>query len=147
MKKRAPKKIIGRRETVDFPELGLFGMEVKIDTGAYTSAIHCNEVTLFEKEGREYLSFVPLDPEHVQFDNRAVESPLYKTKQVKNSFGQTEERFVIKTKIAIYGEKYDVELSLADRSAMDFPVLLGRKALKRRFLVDVSKVNCSIKRK
>jgi hypothetical protein len=71
---------------------------------------------------------------------------LYKTKQVKNSFGQTEERHSILTQIKVYDEVYNVELSLADRSLMDYPVLLGRKALKRRFLVDVSKKHLATKK-
>jgi hypothetical protein len=147
MKKAKAKKIIGRREMVDFPELGVYDIDAKIDTGAYTSSIHCKDVKHFTSNEQEFVSFILLDNKHPQFDSDIITLPLYKVKQVKNSFGQSEERFIVKTKISFYDEYYDVELSLADRSLMDYPVLLGRKALKRRFLVDVIKVNCAKKSK
>lgn len=132
---------------VDFPELGVYDIDAKIDTGAYTSSIHCRDVKHFKMNEQDYVSFILLDTKHPQFDSDIITLPLYKVKQVKNSFGQSEERFIVKTKISFYEEYYDVELSLADRSLMDYPVLLGRKALKRRFLVDVMKVNCAKKSK
>jgi hypothetical protein len=130
---------------VDFPELGLFSIEAKIDTGAYTSAIHCRDVHHFEREGLDFVSFLLLDHTHPQYENQVITMPVLGTKQVKNSFGQTEERLAISTTIKIFNESYPVELSLTDRSAMDYPVLLGRKAIKKRFLVDVSKTNCSFR--
>lgn len=143
----AKKKTIGRREIVDFPELGILGIEAKIDTGAYTSAIHCCDVQHFIKEGKEFISFLLLDPTHPQYENKTFVWPLFEHKEIKNSFGQKEERFSILTKMMIYGTSINVELSLADRSQMEYPVLLGRKVLSKRFLVDVSKKNLSFKSK
>jgi hypothetical protein len=145
--KKKRKKIIGRREVVDFPELEIMGIEAKIDTGAYTSSIHCKDVKCFERDGKELVSFLLLDPSHPQYENEPYVWTVYERKQVKNSFGQTEERCVILTTIVIYNQSYEIELALADRSQMEYPVLLGRKAIRRRFLVDVSKTNLSLKSK
>jgi hypothetical protein len=132
---------------VDFPELGILGIEAKIDTGAYTSSIHCKDVNCFEQEGRQYVSFLLLDATHPQYENIPIIWPVFDKKQVKNSFGQSEERCVIMTTIVIYNQNYEIEVSLADRSQMEYPVLLGRKAIRKRFLVDVSKTNLSLKSK
>jgi hypothetical protein len=141
------RKIIGRRELVDFPELGLINIEAKIDTGAYTSSIHCEQIKPYKKDNKDYVSFILLDPVHPLYGETPVEWPLYKIKNVKNSFGQVEERYVIKTKISFFNELYDIEVSLADRSLMDYPLLLGRKVLKKKFIVDVSKIHFAQKQK
>ena len=141
------RKIIGRRELVSFPQLALFNVEAKIDTGAYTSAIHCKEVMPFVKDGLPFVSFRVMDMQHPMIEGDTLEYPVYKTKWIKNSFGQAEERFIIKTMVGFYDESYEIELSLADRSLMDYPLLLGRKALRRRFVVDVAKVHYAPKRK
>ena len=135
------RKIIGRRELINFPGLGLENIEAKIDTGAYTSSIHCKEVKSFKKNNEYFVSFLLLDPEHPLFEDKPIEWPLYKIKQVKNSFGQVEKRFAIKTRISFFDENFDLELSLADRSLMEYPLLLGRKALNKKFIVDVSKIH------
>ena len=140
------RKMIGRRELVSFPDLGLFGIEAKIDTGAYTPSIDCKEVKHFTKNNVDYLSFMLLDPAHTLFDNKTIECPVYRKKRVKNSFGQAEERFVIKTMLDFFDEHYEIELSLADRSLMEYPLLLGRKVLRRKFVVDVSKIHYAPKR-
>jgi hypothetical protein len=141
------RKIIGRRELVDFPDLGLNSIEAKIDTGAYTSSIHCKMVKHFKRDNREMVSFILLDPQHPLFENQPIEWPLYKIKTVKNSFGQAEQRYVIKTRISFFNELYEIEISLADRSLMEYPLLLGRKALKKKFVVDVSKIHFAPKQK
>ena len=145
--KKAIRSIIGRREIVSFPEIGLLNIEAKIDTGAYTSSLHCKEVKQFTRNGIEYVSFLLLDQEHPLFENKMIEWPVYKIKQVKNSFGDAEERFIIKTKIDFFDIVYEIEISLADLSLLDYPVLLGRKALRKKFIVDVSKLHYASKRK
>ena len=145
--KRRYKRTIGRIEKVDFPELHLNGIEAKIDTGAYTSSIHCESVKSTVKDGVEYVTFTLLDAHHPLFHKKKYTLPLHAEKIIKNSFGQAESRYVIQTKITLFEEIYDIELSLADRSAMDYPVLLGRKLLKNRFIVDIAQINCSLKYK
>ncbi|MBN1483003.1 peptidase [candidate division KSB1 bacterium] len=141
------KIIIGRSDKADFPELYLFDIDVKIDTGAYSSAIHCHNIKIIGDAGQRKVHFNLLDPSHSEYNEKEYILPVHKTKRVKNSSGESSERIFIKTKIMIYGRSIPVELSLTDRSEMKFPVLLGRKLLKKRFVVDVSKKNLSFNQK
>lgn len=147
MNKANPKKIIGRKDKVDFPKMRLYDVDAKIDTGAYTSAIHCHNIKIKEKDGTNYVTFNLLDPSHPNYNDKRFTVPLYAKKRIKNSFGESEERCIIKTVISLFGEKFDIELSLTDRSRMDYPVLLGRKLLKKGFVVDVSRGNLSYRQK
>lgn len=132
-------KIIGRLERIDFPEWGLFGIDAKIDTGAYTSSLHCHHIEPFTKKGRSYVRFNLLDPSHEIYNEKLFELPVHATKSIKSSNGTTEQRYIIKTAIRLLDKEFKAELSLADRSEMRYPVLLGRKLINKRFLVDVSK--------
>ncbi|MDX1671957.1 MAG: RimK/LysX family protein [Balneolaceae bacterium] len=132
-------KTIGRIEKVDFPEWDLYGLDAKIDTGAYTSSLHCHHIEKVKKGNVEYVRFNLLDPSHETYNERLFELPVHKQKQVKSSIGVAEQRFIVKTVIVLIDEPVPVELSLTDRSEMKYPILLGRKLLKNRFLVDVSK--------
>lgn len=146
-RQKREKRIIGRRDKVDFPDLGLYEIDAKIDTGAYTSSIHCHNIRVMRKGGKEIVAFNLLDPSHPSYNEKELQLQLYSKRKVRNSFGRVEERYIVNTKIKLFGESYDIELSLADRSRMQSPVLLGRKLLNRRFVVDVTKVNLSYKLK
>ena len=134
-KKIKPKQIIGRRELVDFPELGLSCISAKIDTGAYTSTLHCRDIKVSDG-AKKILSFKVLgSPEkEIQFTD-------FSQKKIKNSFGEAEKRYVIKTKIKMAGRVIKSIISLADRGNMKYPVLIGRKLLKNKFIVDVALKN------
>lgn len=131
--------IIGRAELIDLPDWDLYDIKAKIDTGAYTSSLHCHRIERIEKEGKPFVRFNLLDPSHEIYNDKLFELPIYKSKAVKSSNGQTEERFVVKTKVRIMGKELNAELSLTDRSEMRYPVLIGRKLIKGHFIVDVSK--------
>lgn len=131
-------KVIGRREWIDFPDLGLEKINAKIDTGAYTSSLHVHHVEEIEIKGKAGVRFQVLDPDHPEYKDRYFEFPVLKQKYIKSSSGERQRRHIIKTRIRLAGKNYRIELSLADRSRMECPVLLGRKILTRRFLVDVS---------
>lgn len=131
-------QIVGRLERINFPQLNLFDIDAKVDTGAYTSSLHCHHIKEFEKEGSKFVKFNLLDPSHETYNEKLFELPVYRTKVVKSSNGSTEERFVIKTEVQLFEQLFEAELSLTDRSAMKYPVLLGRKMINDRFLVDVS---------
>ncbi len=146
-KKQDTKKIIGRKDKVDFPKMRLYEVEAKIDTGAYTSSIHCHNIKVIDKDGINYVSFNLLDPSHPDYTEKRYKMLLHSKKRIKNSFGKSEERCVVQTSITIFGEKIDIELSLSDRTKMEYPVLLGRKLLKKGFIVDVSKSDLSYKQK
>ena len=146
MNKNKSKIIIGRLELVNLPEWDFYDLEAKIDTGAYTSSLHCHHVEPFQKKGKEYIRFYLLDPDHEAYNDKMLEMPLLAQREVKSSNGVSELRFFVKTKIEIFGQIYTIELSLADRSAMKYPLLIGRKFLaKGPFLVDVTRSNLPIK--
>lgn len=134
-------KILGRKEKITLPELGLKWVGAKLDTGAYTSSLHAEEIREELLEGKQVLSCKILLPGHKKFTGTILYFDLYKKKTVKNSFGQAESRYVIETKIRIAGETFRAEFTLTDRSSMKNSILLGRKILRGRFLVDVSKTN------
>lgn len=138
---KRPLEIIGATDIVDLPELDWYRVPVRIDSGAATSAIHCSRVQLVNKEGHKelhvYLDTKKGAPQHFFIVTE------FKETVVRNSFGKEEKRFVIKTPIKLFGRKIRTEFSLANRQKMSYPILLGRKLLKNRFVVDVSKKNLS----
>lgn len=136
-------KTIGRNDKVDFPALKLFNIKVKVDTGAYTSTIHSHDIKEVEVEGEKYLEFKLLDPEHKKFKDLIFRVKDYSIKKIKSSFGDMEERFIISTTIRIFAEELPIELSLSKRSDMKYPILLGRKFINKRFVVDTSQRNLS----
>ena len=123
------KKIIGRVDRLDFPKLNLFNVPCKIDTGAYTSAIHCAKVE--HSDGLLYCYF-----EHLNSDSPIVFNEFSLT-DVKSSNGYKENRFKIKSEIVLFGKSYKINLTLSTRHDMKFPVLIGRQFLSKKFLVDV----------
>lgn len=137
------KKTIGRIDKADFPLLDLYEIAVKIDTGAYTSSIHCKDVV--EENGLLKCNF--LDEEHPSYDGREIVFEEYETAQVKSSNGVVQTRYKIKTSMVLFGEEFEIFLTLSDREEMKFPVLLGRTFLSKKFIVDTSLTNLSFKRK
>jgi hypothetical protein len=136
-------KIIGRKEKISLPVMGLKLVWAKIDTGAYTSSLHAENIREEVSDGRKVLRFEVLMPEHKSFTGETLTFSTYREKKVKNSFGQTEIRFLVVTKIRIAGEVFPAEFTLSDRSSMKNSILLGRKILQGRFLVDVNGTNLS----
>ncbi|MBN8691574.1 MAG: ATP-dependent zinc protease [Bacteroidetes bacterium] len=134
-------RLIGRREFVDFPQLKLFSIEAKIDTGAYTSAIHCKDIQLKTANGKQVLCFKLLDNTHPEYSEQVHEFSEFYRKKIKNSFGEMEERYIIKTRVKIGKKNILTTLSLSDRENMRYPVLIGRRLLKGKFIVDVNKIH------
>lgn len=132
MKKQ--KLIIGRKDVADLPRFGLFGVPVKIDSGAYTSTIHCAKVE--ENEGK--LEVIFLDKKDISFTGDKVIFDEYSVKKVRSSSGQAQYRYKVKGNILLFGKKYNTEFTLSRRTKMRYPVLLGRKLLNKRFLIDTS---------
>ncbi|EOZ99144.1 hypothetical protein A33Q_0747 [Indibacter alkaliphilus LW1] len=139
------KRLIGRREKIAIPEWGLINVTAKVDTGAYTSSIHCEGIKEFEDGGKMFLEFQPLEPSHKFYKLGKIRTSNYTQKKVKNSFGQAEIRYKVSTEVLMFGEKFPAEFTLTDRSKMKNPILLGRKLLQGRFIVDVEEVNLSKK--
>lgn len=137
------KRIIGRSDKVDLPDLGIEKVKAKVDTGAYTSSIHCKQIEVHEGVLSFWVSLTVGENKIV----RKFQTKEFYQKAVKSSNGESQLRYIVKTKIVIFGKSYNTEFSLSDRSKMKNPILIGRKFLKNRFIVDVSLKNLSIERK
>jgi len=141
LKKNSIKTLIGRKDVVDFPKLELFNIDIKVDSGAYTSSFHCHSI---QEENNE-LKCQFLDPKHEKYHEKYFIFKDFTQKMVKSSNGIIENRYLIKTEILIFNEIYPIELTLTERGSMKFPVLLGRKFLSKKFMVDTAKKNLSFK--
>jgi len=130
------KKIIGWREQVALPALGIDAVSCKVDTGAKTSALHAFYVEAFEADGKRMVRF-GLHPK--QHDTETVlecVAEIFDVRTVSDSGGHREERYVIQTPIRIGTETFPAEITLTNRDTMAFRMLLGRRAMKARFIVD-----------
>ena len=135
--------VLGRYDRVDLPELGLYNIHAKVDTGAYNCSLHCHRAEVVDGK----LEFILLDQEHPEFTGMKFVFDEFEKKDIKNSFGEVEKRFVIVTTITIFDEPIRAEFSLSNRGLLKFPILIGRKILRDRFLIDVKKKNLSYKAK
>jgi hypothetical protein len=140
------KLVIGRSDKIDLPDFVIHNISAKVDTGAYTSSIHCvnPKVTGIKKR---ILTFSIVDPGNADVSNKRYHTQEFTEKIIRNSFGHVEKRYIIKTHILIFNQVMETEFSLSDRSEMRHPILLGRKLLKKKFIVDVSRFNLSYKQK
>ncbi len=131
----------------DFRKLNLHAIEVKIDSGAYTSSFHCHKIEKVTRNGKEILRCNFLDPGHPQYHEKEFFFEEFKIRNVKSSNGIVEERFSIHTEITIFNQTFPIELTLTERPDMKHPVLLGRKFISKKFLIDTSRKNLSLKGK
>lgn len=135
MTKNGDYQFIGRIERVSLPEFNLSGLKAKIDTGAYSVAIHANNMRLEDDE----LVFNLLDPEHPKFEGGEIRTYNFTTTKVRSSNGEIQVRFLIITQLVIGDRTFDIEATLADRKNMRYPILIGRKFLAENgFAVDVT---------
>lgn len=132
--------IIGWREKVALPELGIKDIKAKIDTGARSSALHAFDIEIIKRGGKQIVRF-SVHP--YQGDNRhtiTAEAELFDMRQVRNSGGAAQIRPVIQTIVELGGDdRWSIELTLTNRDVMGFRMLLGRQAIRQRFLVDASR--------
>ena len=148
VKKRPAKRLLGRRERIDLPALNLRGVVAKVDTGAYTSAIHCADLHLKPDPatGQPVLHVRLLNPEHPDTDGQPLAFREFAQRDIRSSNGEVQARYVIRTIVRLYGQDLTAEFSLADRSDLRYPVLLGRTLLRQgRFVVDVARLELSYK--
>jgi hypothetical protein len=138
---------IGRIDKADFPELSLTEIDIKIDSGAYTSSIHCSNIKEITINKENFIQFKLLDPEHNFYNNKEFSTKNYGSKLVKSSNGISEKRFMVATEIIIFDQVFPIHLTLSERKNMKFPVLLGRKFLNKKFVIDTAKKNLSFKLK
>lgn len=129
------KHIVGWREMIGLPDLGIARMPAKIDTGARTSALHAEEQELFERDGLPWVRFlIPIgDPPRLT----PVEAPLRDQRDIKNTSGVPQRRLVVRTALLLGHHRWLIDISLANRKTMEFDLILGRTAIRgRHVLVD-----------
>lgn len=145
--KKTPKRIIGWREWVRLPDLHSGRIKAKIDSGARTSCLHAYRITPFSKDGASYVRFL-LHPVQRQ---KKLEIPCVAVvidyRCVTDSGGRREYRYVIRTKLKLGKLSWPVELTLTNRDQMGFRMLIGRQALRRRYLVDTGRSFLARKKK
>lgn len=136
-RRKAP-VVAGWREWVSLPDLGIDHLKAKLDTGARSSALHAFGIERFDDESGPKVRFC-VHP--VQRDDRTTVEAVadwIDERDVKDSGGRVERRTVIRTTVGIGGQAWPIEVTLSRRDEMGFRMLLGRQALKRRFVVDPS---------
>ena len=141
-RKRSPKKpppALGWREWVGLPEHGLEWVKAKVDTGARTSSLHAAGLHTFELENREWVRFSIYPWQRSTTDAIQIEARVLDRRRVRSSSGTTERRPVVVLPVRMGNKIYDVEFTLTRRDEMGFRMLLGRQALRGRFLVDTGR--------
>lgn len=142
MKRRRskPRKIIGRRAIAILPELNIESVVAKIDTGAYSSTLHAVNIHIEKKGATDELVFDIIPGEFIQTKSGKTETYRVRdfyTQKVRSSNGHIQVRYTIKTKISLDNIRFMASITLSDRSAMGYPLLIGRKLLRSRFIVNV----------
>lgn len=138
-KKTAKRKIVGWREWVRLPDLKINKIKAKLDTGARTSALHAHKVTPFTKDGAAYVRFFVHPLQRRKDPDIKCVALVIDHRTITDSGGKREERPVIRTLLRIGKSRYPIELTLTNRDQMGFRMLLGRQALRRRYLIDPSR--------
>ncbi len=136
------KPIIGWREWVALPELGVEGIKAKIDTGARTSALHAFDIEVTQKRGQDWARFTIQPHQKSDLDQQTCTCPVRDIRIITNSGGSRERRIVIETQLTVGSLSWPIELTLTNRDQMGFRMLLGRAALKDRLLVDPGRSFC-----
>lgn len=138
-KAKAPLPMIGWREWISFPDFGIEAVKAKIDTGARTSSIHALHIEHFRRHGAEWVRF-QIHP--LQRDSRTtvdIEAELLERRRITSSTGHASLRPVVVTTARLFDIQWEIELTLTSRDEMGFRMLLGREAVRSRFVIDPAK--------
>ena len=130
------KRVLGWREWVSLPSLGIVSIKAKLDTGAKTSALHAWDISPRKVDGRQWIRFRVHPMQRDKKTSTVCEALLSDRRWVTNSSGSSERRYIIITELQIGDSRWPIELSLTNREAMGFPMIIGREAMRNRLLVD-----------
>lgn len=128
--------VLGWREWLALPEFGVPAIKVKVDTGARSSALHAHNLRLVQRGGEEYALFEVRPLQRKSTPSYEVEAVVVDRRKVTSSGGHQEIRPVIVVDVEIMGNRWPIEVTLTKRDSMGFRMLLGRQAIRRRFVVD-----------
>lgn len=133
------KMIIGSLELCNLPKIGVHNIEVRVDTGAKTSSLHVDNVKKYTQQGKPWVKF-DIHPNAYNVDDIIeCKAALHDVRNIKSSNGVSEERYVIKTEVSLGNISWPIEITLTDRSDMNYLMLLGRQGMSDKILVDPSK--------
>ena len=132
-------QIVGWREVAALPELGISRIKAKIDTGARSSSLHAHDIHRFKREDQDWVAFSVWPLQRSEDKEVRCECRVLDVRSVRSSSGEASERIVISTNLYLFDQQWPIELTLADRTEMGFRMLVGREALRGKFLVDSSK--------
>lgn len=132
------KLIIGNIENCDLPDLGIFNLQARIDTGAKTSSLHVDNLVRYQQGGKPCVKF-DIHP-NIHNVNEVIKctSPLQDVRRIKSSNGATEERYIIQTTFRLADVSWLIELSLTNRADMSYLMLFGREGMSNKVLIDPS---------
>ena len=141
--------VIGWREWVALPSLGISRIKAKIDTGARTSALHAFSLKPFVEDGEQKICFDIHPFQHNTEEVITCTARVVDKRLVTDSGGHEEERFVIEVPLTIAGQTWPIEITLTERENMLFRMLLGRSALRRHFIINPARsfVTTRVKKK
>lgn len=128
--------VLGWREWLALPELGVSAIKVKVDTGARSSALHAHGLRFTQRDGEQYAVFEIRPLQRKSTPSFSVEAQVIDRRKVTSSGGHQEIRPVIVVEIEIMDHRWPIEVTLTKRDAMGFRMLLGRQAIRRKFIVD-----------
>jgi hypothetical protein len=131
-----PLSVLGWREWVSMPDLGLPAIKAKVDTGARTSALHAFLIEPYTDQGVDMLRFLIHPIQNNQDFEVECHTPVYDFREVTDSGGHREMRYVIQSRVVVSEASWPIELTLTNRDTMRFRMLLGRRAMENRFVVD-----------
>ena len=134
-----PLRTIGWREWLALPDMGIPEVKAKVDTGARSSSLHAFNMEFFKRRRVEYVSFNVHPKQRDSKLTRHVEVPVLEHRHIRSSSGHSASRPVIRTRVELFEESWEIDLTLASRDEMGFRMLLGREAIRGRFLVDSEK--------
>lgn len=132
MKNSSQQIVFGSFEPVILPDFSADTFIAKIDTGAFSGAVHCSYIREVERDGRKYLHYRPLNCK------KTKKTENYTRKYVRSSTGHRVSRYLIDTEIVINGVTYKVNIGLSNRADMQYDILIGRRFLRENdIIVDV----------